>query len=241
MESASSPWFRAQRVARFALTPSAGFAAVGAFALTSGSKDAAVVVTLPAGQSYTAQVSGVGEFVRDPNKRRPRTIITDEKRREIVEDVKAKNLKTYQIAEKHGVTTASIYNITHDAGQEEIMAEFDRVFGDPPSSVKNPTAYREKGKVGVLVIIVPADLRISQVVADLGGSLAERYLLILSNFYVRGLLHKKVQEKLGSFLSAHNEHLRKLGGDQYRKLIQYGLDQRVRVSGGEWVIGSPSV
>jgi hypothetical protein len=39
------------------------FTAVGAFALTPGSKDAALVVTLPAGQSYTAQVSGVGSAV----------------------------------------------------------------------------------------------------------------------------------------------------------------------------------
>ena len=35
------------------------FSSVGAFALTPGSKDAALVVTLPPG-SYTAQVSGVG-------------------------------------------------------------------------------------------------------------------------------------------------------------------------------------
>ncbi len=37
----------------------AAFAAVGAFALTAGSRDAAIVTTLPPG-SYTAQVSGVG-------------------------------------------------------------------------------------------------------------------------------------------------------------------------------------
>ena len=34
------------------------FRAVGAFALTSGSKDAALMVTLNAGSSYTAQVKG---------------------------------------------------------------------------------------------------------------------------------------------------------------------------------------
>ena len=39
------------------------FTAVGAFALTPDSKDAALVVTLPAGQSYTAQLSGVGGLV----------------------------------------------------------------------------------------------------------------------------------------------------------------------------------
>ncbi len=36
------------------------FAQAGAFALPAGSRDAAVVLTLPAGRSYTAQVSGVG-------------------------------------------------------------------------------------------------------------------------------------------------------------------------------------
>jgi hypothetical protein len=40
-----------------ALAPA--FASVGAFALTPGSRDAALVVTLPPG-AYTAQVSGVG-------------------------------------------------------------------------------------------------------------------------------------------------------------------------------------
>jgi hypothetical protein len=37
---------------------SAAFGAVGAFALPTGSRDAALLVTLPPG-SYTAQVSGV--------------------------------------------------------------------------------------------------------------------------------------------------------------------------------------
>jgi hypothetical protein len=36
------------------------FSSVGAFPLTVGSRDAAVLVTLTAGASYTAQVSGVG-------------------------------------------------------------------------------------------------------------------------------------------------------------------------------------
>jgi hypothetical protein len=36
------------------------FGAVGAFAFTAGSKDAAAIVTLAAGKSYTVQVSGVG-------------------------------------------------------------------------------------------------------------------------------------------------------------------------------------
>ena len=40
-----------------ALAPT--FAGVGAFALSSGSRDAALVVTLTAGHAYTVQVSGV--------------------------------------------------------------------------------------------------------------------------------------------------------------------------------------
>ena len=36
------------------------FAQTGAFALTAGSRDAALVLTLTAGRSYTAQVSGAG-------------------------------------------------------------------------------------------------------------------------------------------------------------------------------------
>ena len=36
------------------------FSAVGAFALPGGSRDAALVLTLSAGHSYTAQVSGIG-------------------------------------------------------------------------------------------------------------------------------------------------------------------------------------
>lgn len=43
----------------WAAPAAAGFAQAGAFALASGSKDAAVVVTLSAGASYTAVVSGV--------------------------------------------------------------------------------------------------------------------------------------------------------------------------------------
>ncbi|MES2696719.1 MAG: hypothetical protein V4773_24840 [Verrucomicrobiota bacterium] len=37
----------------------ATFTQAGAFALLAGSKDAAVIVTLPAGASYTVSVSGV--------------------------------------------------------------------------------------------------------------------------------------------------------------------------------------
>jgi hypothetical protein len=40
------------------------FSSVGAFALPAGSRDAALVVSLPPG-SYTAQVSGVGGLTGD--------------------------------------------------------------------------------------------------------------------------------------------------------------------------------
>ena len=46
-------------------TLAATFSQVAAFSLNSGSKDAALVVTLPAGASYTATVSGVNGATGD--------------------------------------------------------------------------------------------------------------------------------------------------------------------------------
>ena len=57
-----------------------------------------------------------GEVIRNPNKRRPRTVITDETRRAIVEDVKSGLLKTREISEKHNVPENSVYNIKSKNG-----------------------------------------------------------------------------------------------------------------------------
>jgi transposase-like protein len=65
------------------------------------------------GKGYTTPEDflKVGEFVRDRNKRRPRTIVSPETKDAVVEDVKAGLLKTHEIAEKYKITEASVYNI----------------------------------------------------------------------------------------------------------------------------------
>jgi hypothetical protein len=108
---------------------------------------------------------------------------------------------------------------------DEVMAEFDQVFGRLSLTPQKPTTYREVTGGGVFIILLPSGLRISQVLDTLGRCLGERYLLILSYLYVRGLLNKKIQKKLGSFLSAHRDDLRLLGGQSYPKLIEYGLSE----------------
>ncbi len=83
-------------------------------------------------------------------------------------------------------------------------------------------ANREEG---LSIITLPSPLKITQVLSDLGRSLGERYLLIISNLYVRGLLRKKTTAKLGNFLRSHWTILRQLGGEKYRTLIDYGIGQ----------------
>ena len=56
--SAKSLWLSLELLAIFAAQLTAAFSSVGAFALTANSRDAALIITLPAG-TYTAQVSGV--------------------------------------------------------------------------------------------------------------------------------------------------------------------------------------
>jgi hypothetical protein len=73
------------------------------------------------------------------------------------------------------------------------------------------------------LILLPERVKISQVVADLGKSLAQRYFLILSSIYTRGLLSKKIQSKPKCFLFCYNKILRELGGEKYRSLMDYGI------------------
>ena len=111
---------------------------------------------------------------------------------------------------------------------EEVMAEFDRVFGTLSISTEKPTAYREgeDTKESRSYILLPKDLLVADIRKTLGRSLAERYLLIVSYIYVRVLLNKKSEKKrLGTFLPMHNELLRDLGGERYRELVQHGLDE----------------
>lgn len=114
-----------------------------------------------------------------------------------------------------------------DKTQQEVLAEFDRIFGTDAGSSKKPTAYRRGGrKVGgePTYILLPAGFEISQVIDSLGRSLGERYLLILSYFYARGLLRKKVKKESGNFVRAHNKLLRELGGEHYAKLVTQGVE-----------------
>lgn len=57
-----------------------------------------------------------GEFIRDPKKRRPRTVISEKTRMSIIEDLKTGSLKTWEISEKHNVPIDSIYNISSKNG-----------------------------------------------------------------------------------------------------------------------------
>lgn len=110
--------------------------------------------------------------------------------------------------------------------QQEILAEFDKVFGAGTSGVENPTAYRrvaQKMDGQPTFILLPDGFEISQVIESLGRLLGERYLLILSYFYARGLLRKKVKRESGNFIRAHNKLLRELGGENYAKLLRQGV------------------
>lgn len=76
------------------------------------------------------------------------------------------------------------------------------------------------------MITLPSPLKISKVLSDLGRPLGERYLLIISNLYVRGLLRKKTTGRLGNFLTSHWTLLRQMGGEKYRTLIDYGTKEK---------------
>lgn len=106
------------------------------------------------------------------------------------------------------------------------MAEFDRVFGITASDAKKPTPYRREGQRGddePCFLLLPDGFEISQVIETLGRSLGERYFLILSYLYARGLLRKKVKKESGNFIRAHNTLLRELGGEKYAELLRQGM------------------
>lgn len=113
---------------------------------------------------------------------------------------------------------------TDNRTQAELLTEFDHALGGLSLKTEKPTSYREEG--AVVIITLPSGVSITEVVADLERSLGERYFLILSNFYVRGLLRKKTTGQLGNFLRANNKLLRRLGGENYRSLIDYGMTKR---------------
>jgi hypothetical protein len=109
---------------------------------------------------------------------------------------------------------------------EQAMTAFDKVFGSVDRVIQEPTPYRRTEKGGddeLCFILLPDGFEIGQVIETLGRSLGERYLLILSYFYARGLLRKKTEKERGNFFRTHNKLLRELGGERYARLVQQGL------------------
>lgn len=124
--------------------------------------------------------------------------------------------------------------------RDQLMAEFDAVFGSYNlTPLQNPNTYRRIGLgIDKSWVIIPEEIKISQIISDLGRPLGERYLLILSNLYVRGLYHKKKPNSLGNFFPLHRDELMRLGGDSYLKLLRYGLTKKHLIkSPKQFVIG----
>ena len=119
----------------------------------------------------------------------------------------------------------------------EVMADFDRIFGRDDGSAKNPMACRRnrdgenkedkisqkiEGKIDEQVlasdkksqeankvfILLPEGIKSDEVLEKLGRSLGERYLMIISSFYSRGLLKKKVKNELGNYLAGDRKSTR---------------------------------
>jgi hypothetical protein len=136
--------------------------------------------------------------------------------------------------------------------QEQVLAEFDRIFGAVGGSAKNPMAYRRskdgenegdkisqkiEGKIDTealaadkksqksskVFILLPEGIKSEEVLEKLGRLMGERYLLLISSFYSRGLLKKKVRNELGNYLAGHWKILRKIGGEKYAELMRMAV------------------
>ena len=139
---------------------------------------------------------------------------------------------------------------TNGKSQDEVLAEFDRLFaGGAYGSAQNPMAYRrnkdgenkEEDKITQksvgedlaadkksrnstkIFILLPEGIKSDEILEKLGKSLGERYLLIISSFYSRGLLKKKVKKELGNYLAGHWKILRKIGGEKYAILLKMAV------------------
>jgi hypothetical protein len=142
-------------------------------------------------------------------------------------------------------------NSLNNESREDILKEFDRLFCVQEQKSENPMAYRrkEKGerkkkdnKKSDEIILLPELIKTDEVIKKLGRSLGERYLLIISSFYSRGLLKKKVKKELGNYLAGHWKILRKIGGEKYSELIQVGLNnfQHLKKSPAPFIKGKRS-
>ena len=120
---------------------------------------------------------------------------------------------------------------------DQVLAEFDQTFGGVFLDPKIPMAYRKSKMLAEGgVILLPAGFEISPLIKELGLSFGERYLLIISYLYVSGLLWKKEGKQLGNFLPLHNLKLRRLGGEQYKRLVTYGRNQGHLIKSGKSAI-----
>lgn len=122
--------------------------------------------------------------------------------------------------------------------RDEVLAEFDALFGGYNLSLQNPTTYRRKDNH---LLILPSEVKISDVIAALGRLLGERYLLILSHLYFSGLLFKQQSGQLGNFIAVHRDTLRRLGGERYLQLLDYGLAEKHLIkSPRKYIVGKQS-
>ena len=117
---------------------------------------------------------------------------------------------------------------------KQVLAEMNRLL---PSAEKdeNPTTNRKGTQTGH--ILLPSGLKVSELREDLGLCLSERYLLVLSHIYLRGLLWKKEEEGLGNCICISRDEARRLGGEKYASLLAYGLIKGHLVKGRSYKIG----
>lgn len=84
-----------------------------------------------------------GEFLPNPNVKRPRTKIDLDTRQKIVDDLKSGTLSTNEISSRYGVTVDAVYNIKSKVGltkpREMKMEQTPTVTPPTPQTVGNPT------------------------------------------------------------------------------------------------------
>ena len=92
-------------------------------------------------------------------------------------------------------------------------------------SVGEDSAADKKSRNSTKIfILLPEGIKSDEILEKLGKSLGERYLLIISSFYSRGLLKKKVKKELGNYLAGHWKILRKIGGEKYAILLKMAVN-----------------
>ena len=123
---------------------------------------------------------------------------------------------------------------TQGQSLKEVLAEMNRLVPSVEED-ENPTTNR-KGTQSKHILL-PSGLKVSELREDLGLCLSERYLLILSHIYLRGLLWKKEEKGLGNCICISRDEARRLGGEKYASLLAYGLIKGHLVKGRSYKIG----